>query len=481
MIELLQNRFLRTLLLLVSLNLLVKPVWIFAIDRRVQNLTGFASYGAYYAMLSFCFLFTMVLDPGLHIRLSRDASSSPDRLPSILSEAIRLKLLLILAFWGLMIPTAYLTGVSDWSTLLSVALMFSCSSFLSMVRHFMSGAQLFRQEAWLSVADKTLVILVIGTLMMFPSSADLVTVRLFIWVQLAGLLAAIALGMTMIVHRIGPVGIGLAQRVDFSVFRSGFPFAVNTFLMGMVSSTDGFLLERLHPSGAEEAGVYAAGYRLLDAFGMMGSIVGGSLLSYISGLWASQGDYRPAFTATRKVLMLAAVLLATCMTAYPSYFSDLLYHRSTGPLVGVIGTLMLALPALYIVHLQGTLLTATGQIATFIRASLAAAAGSFVIKLFLLPVFGAVASAWICVGAYWTYALALVYATRGGPSGGIALSESLLYAMSAMGCYGLLRFLMYFGWSTPYAMLSATVASALVFARVGGVSFREIWGVLKGK
>jgi len=186
----LQNRFLRTLFLLVILNLLVKPIWIFAIDRRVQNITGFAAYGAYYAMLSFCFLFTMVLDPGLNIRLSRDAASHPDRLPRILSEAIRLKLFLILCFWVLLIPTAAMAGITDWGTLLSVALLFTCSSFMSMVRHFMSGAQFFRQEAWLSVVDKSIVILLVGSLMLLPHAASIVTVRVFVWVQVAALMKA---------------------------------------------------------------------------------------------------------------------------------------------------------------------------------------------------------------------------------------------------------------------------------------------------
>lgn len=476
-----QNRFLRTLFLLVILNLLVKPVWIFAIDRRVQNLTGFAAYGAYYSMLSFCFLFTMVLDPGLHIRLSRDAASHPERLPGILSEAIRLKLLLILCFWVLLIPTAVMAGISDWSTLFSVALLLTCSSFMSLVRHFMSGAQFFRQEAWLSVVDKTIVILAVGSLMLLPDAGRILTVRVFVWVQVAALVTAILTGIVVITRRIGPVSIGLASRLDLSQFKSGFPFAVNNFLMGMVSWTDGFLLERMHPSGAEEAGLYAAGYRLLDAFGMLGSIVGGSLLSYISGIWAANGDYKPAFTASRKVLMLSAVLLATCFSACPVYFSNLLYHRNEGALVEVLGTMMLALPALYIVHMQGTLLTATGHIATFIRMSLAAALVSVILKFALLPGFGARASAWICVGVYWVYASSLLLGTQRRLYGGIGWSETLLYATSALSCFGLLRFLLFFGWSTPMAILTASLSSAFVFAGVGGVRFSEIWGVLKGK
>jgi O-antigen/teichoic acid export membrane protein len=481
MTALLQNRFLRTLLLLVTLNLLVKPVWIFAIDRQVQNLTGFAAYGSYYAMLSFCFLFTMVLDPGLHIRLSRDSASNPERRQALFSEAFLIKLFLTLSFWVLLLPAAYATGVTDWGTLLPVATFFSCASFFTMLRHFMSGAQLFRQDAWLSIIDKTLVILSVGALILFPQSGLPVTIGLFVWVQVAALLVAIVVGIRTIVRHIGPLHFGLFGHIDLAAFGSGLPYAVNTFLMGMVSWPDGFLLERLHPSGAEEAGLYAAGYRLLDAFGMLGSIVGGSLLPYITGLSSVRGDFQSAFSASRKVLMLAAVLVATCMATCPSYFSELLYHRTEGPLVAVMSTLMPALPALYIVHMQGTLLTATGHIGTFIKTSLGAALASLLLKLFLLPTFGAQASAWICLGVYWSYAAALLYCTHRRLSNGLGWIEALLYAMTALGCYGMLRILIHLRWDVGIAVLSATATSALVFATVGGVRFRDIRHLLKGK
>jgi O-antigen/teichoic acid export membrane protein len=179
--------------------------------------------------------------------------------------------------------------------------------------------------------------------------------------------------------------------------------------------------------------------------------------------------------------MLAAVLLSTCIWASPSYFADLLYHRTEAPLVSVMATLMLGLPALYIVHMQGTLLTATGHIATFIRISLAAALVSILLKVSLLPAFGAQASAWVCICVYWAYAVALVQGTRLKLSSGIEWTEVLLYAMSALGCYGILRLLLYSGWNPLLAATFSCVASALVFAGVGGVKFREIWGLLKGK
>ena len=47
----LRRFFAKNLLFIILLNALVKPVWIFAIDRTVQNRVGHAAYGTFQALL----------------------------------------------------------------------------------------------------------------------------------------------------------------------------------------------------------------------------------------------------------------------------------------------------------------------------------------------------------------------------------------------------------------------------------------------
>ena len=49
----------------VSLNLLVKPIWILLIDREMQNLLGPGTYGTYYTLLSLSLMLSALLDAGL--------------------------------------------------------------------------------------------------------------------------------------------------------------------------------------------------------------------------------------------------------------------------------------------------------------------------------------------------------------------------------------------------------------------------------
>ena len=50
---------------LIILNLLVKPVWLFLIDRQVQNIVGFEEYGKYFSILNLSYVLFFLSDIGL--------------------------------------------------------------------------------------------------------------------------------------------------------------------------------------------------------------------------------------------------------------------------------------------------------------------------------------------------------------------------------------------------------------------------------
>ena len=52
------SRFYSSLGLLITLNVIIKPLWVFGIDRQLQNETGTAVYGAYFSLLNFSILFS---------------------------------------------------------------------------------------------------------------------------------------------------------------------------------------------------------------------------------------------------------------------------------------------------------------------------------------------------------------------------------------------------------------------------------------
>ena len=71
------SKFYSSLGLLIMLNVIIKPVWIFAIDRQVQNTVGTAGYGSYFALLNFSIIFGFILDWGLTNFFNQQLAANP--------------------------------------------------------------------------------------------------------------------------------------------------------------------------------------------------------------------------------------------------------------------------------------------------------------------------------------------------------------------------------------------------------------------
>ena len=60
-----QRKFITNLALLLFLNFLIKPFWLFGIDRTVQNSVLAEDYGIYFTLFNFSMLFNILLDVGI--------------------------------------------------------------------------------------------------------------------------------------------------------------------------------------------------------------------------------------------------------------------------------------------------------------------------------------------------------------------------------------------------------------------------------
>ena len=74
--------------------MLIKPFWIFGIDRTVQNLVGDESYGFYFALFNFSMILNILLDVGITNFNNRNISRYKFLLPKHLSNIVGLKLVL---------------------------------------------------------------------------------------------------------------------------------------------------------------------------------------------------------------------------------------------------------------------------------------------------------------------------------------------------------------------------------------------------
>src|SRR3954468_9443905 len=105
-----KKKFITNLAFLLSLNLLVKPFWIFGIDRTVQNVLGASEYGIYSALFNFSFLFNILLDLGITNFNNRNISQNQQLLAKHLSGIIFLRIALAVIFFTVSICFAWVIG-----------------------------------------------------------------------------------------------------------------------------------------------------------------------------------------------------------------------------------------------------------------------------------------------------------------------------------------------------------------------------------
>ena len=110
LINQMQKKFITNLILLLSLNLLVKPFWILGIDRTVQNIVGSENYGFYFAIFNFSFLFNILLDLGITNFNNRNIAQNNHLLNKYFSSIVILKLILGLVFIFIAFAVALIIG-----------------------------------------------------------------------------------------------------------------------------------------------------------------------------------------------------------------------------------------------------------------------------------------------------------------------------------------------------------------------------------
>src|SRR4051812_21602318 len=69
------KQFFKSLSGLLALNLLIKPAWIFLIDRQVQNIVGHNVYGTYFALYNLTYVLLFLADAGLSNMLTQRLSA----------------------------------------------------------------------------------------------------------------------------------------------------------------------------------------------------------------------------------------------------------------------------------------------------------------------------------------------------------------------------------------------------------------------
>jgi len=276
------RKFISNASLLMGLNLLIKPIFIFGIDRQIQNLAGPENYGLYYAVFSFSLLGSMLLDAGLSNYNARQVAMHPEKALKRTPALLGLRLWLFVIYAVLTLGIGWWVGYRGpaWTLLLMVSINQGLNYTLFFLRSNLQGMHLFKRDGSLSVLDRALTITFCIPLLSGHSfSGNLLLDFVVVQTLAYSLSTALALYWNSRFTNLKPVFQPLLQR---SLLAQTFPFAVLGLVMTLYSRLDAVMLVKMMPDGIFQAGEYAAGYRLLDAFATVPLLISGMLLPLFS-------------------------------------------------------------------------------------------------------------------------------------------------------------------------------------------------------
>jgi O-antigen/teichoic acid export membrane protein len=382
------SRFYSSLGLLILLNVIIKPIWIFGIDRQVQNSVGSETYGTYFSLFGFSILFSFLLDWGFSSFFNSKLAAGAKEFTSHLRRFLFIKFSFILLYVAVVYIAALCAGIERWDIFNLVVAIQVLTSLFVFFRNIVTAMQWFSTDAWLSVLDKILMIILCGGFIYFPASMGVISINKFLWIQILCTSTAILFAILVLLKK----GIAFSGNGSWSawpVFKAALPFAITVLLMSVHNRLDGFLLGRGYINGANEAGIYAASFRLLDAANMVGYLVASFLLPYIARHWSKGDNVSDVILNSRHLLMLYSIAIAATVFFLAPWIQEILYHHTDHKSIEVLRWCLPALIGYSLVQVYGTAMTATGFIIPFCYINLVAMLANILLNLLLIPSMGA--------------------------------------------------------------------------------------------
>lgn len=374
---------------------MIKPFWIFGIDRTVQNIVGAEEYGLYFSLFNFSLLLNMLLDLGITNYNNRNIAQNQQLLSKSLSNIIGLKLILALLYAVFTITAGLLVGYDtrQFYLLLFLILNQFIASFILYLRSNLSGLHYFKTDSLISVLDRALMIVICGILLWGGITNTQFKIEWFVYAQTLAYTLTLIIALIVVYGKAELLGLNFDKKYFIATLKKSYPFALLALFMIFYYRIDSVMLERMLPNGKEQAGIYAQGFRILDAAAMFAFLFAVLLLPIFSRMLKKKESVNSLTFFSFLLLIVPVLGVAFASFFYRVEIMELLYHGHIEESSLVFGILMLCFVGISTSYIFGTLLTASGNL----RELNILAAGGVVINialnLILIPKYYALGSA----------------------------------------------------------------------------------------
>ena len=362
-----KKKFLSNLILVLVLNIVIKPFYILGIDAEILKITeqnSPGSYGTYFSLLSLAFIFNIILDMGVNNFNTRNIAQNNQLLQKHFSKIFSLKLILSISYISVLFIVGLIFNFSfqEMKWLIIIGFNQILVALILFIRSNMSALLLFKKDSVLSVTDRLILIFFCGYFIWSIGDDSIITIDFFILSQTIAYLITLIAGFLLLVKHSKFPKLKWDQLFFKMIVKKSLPYALLIFLMSVYYYSDVVMVERIR--GNIEVANYAHGYRFFMAFNMLGYLFAGLLLPIFSKLIKEKKSVVPVSWLSFKLIYFFALVI--CVTVW-TYKVEIIHWRYeiNGSLLlhssETFGWLIISFIAVSCNYIFGTLLTAKGS------------------------------------------------------------------------------------------------------------------------
>jgi len=390
-----QRKFVVNLALLLFLNLLVKPFYILGIDAEVQNQVGVQEYGMYFSIFSFSFLFNILLDLGITNFNTRNIAQNQQLLNKHFAGILSLKFVLIGFYFLFSFFLGFIIGYDEMQLKMLLILLVN-QSIVSLILYFrsnLSGLHLFKQDSFISVLDRILLIAFMSVLLWGNITDQALKIEWFILVQTGSYAITALVAYGLVRKRSKLKRLKLKGSFSLMILKKSVPFALLVLMMTFYYRIDSVMLERMLPNGSEQTGIYAMGYRFFEASNNISYLFAVLLLPIFSRMIKNNEKVDKLVELAFRILISGAVFLALLSWFYGEEILSLRYVVHVEEATVPFQLLMFCFIAIASNYIFGTLLTANGSLTVLNIIAFSGMVMNIVLNFILIPKYQVVGSA----------------------------------------------------------------------------------------
>ena len=386
------NRLLfRNALILISVNVIIKPLYTLLIEPAVQQRIGMADYGRYAALLNITLIASVLLDLGITGWNTVQTAKARGISSTLHYKVLRIKGVLSIAYAFAVVMVVYLMGYNRQDIVVVLVLCFTqiCSSFILFIRSYTSGTLSFRDDRLLSVLDKVLLFVIMAFIIWGPFGIfHPLTLHVFIIFQFLTSLAVLLIGLLLIrKYRHESVNSITYSQLLISAFPFGALFLSNIMML----RTDTIMLDFIR--GPEEAGRYMMSYRFFEAIVMIAYLMSNILVPSFARYYNDKFLLARVFNSGFRTAVSFFLIIISSFLLMRSEIMELVYGSIGSDQLVVFSLMTISSFFFALQFVTGSFLTSMEKLKYLISISIAGLLLNVVLNYFLIPQYGSLGAA----------------------------------------------------------------------------------------